>query len=491
MLIDTSQKQNILVVSYADESGSIAIEEFDIRSINGIGPYDYEICDESDADVEPVLRHFKNNLPIRKKPHWKLDFDELREFITTVIPKETSDKIFKFKVPDMYMVDIEIDILDGEIFPDPHKAEYPIDSIQITSPDLRTVTLTCNKRCFQDNDQIQHIENLINEHYAHVDYVWEKCDRLLYSHIVFDTEKEMLEFFWKTVNEKLHSVSFWNGERFDVPYLWNRCPKLGVDIGMGSPTGEISDFQHWPKHRYVFDYMQIVSKWAFDLAPMLSVGLDYITNKIYGVGKVQYTGSYKDLFNGDINHFMLYGAVDTINMQLIHLKKKYTVAKDALVFYTKTSLFDANKVTAQVHALIWDELYAKGQINAEPFVKKEKTHYEGGYVKTPTRKFAMFPVCEDFSALYPRIMQSHNMSFENHIGKIRSPEHGSELEAKGYYVSVNGNYYDNDKDYTLRIVETKLLKERYDYKELQMQAYLKALPPIEEEMKKRGMAIPY
>jgi DNA polymerase elongation subunit (family B) len=490
MLIDTSQKGNILAVSYANPHGSISIKEFDIKQTNGYGSYDYQICDEDDPDKEQGLRHFKDNQSIKKVPTWRLDFDELREFLLVSIPEEDRNDIFAFKVPDMYMCDIEIATGKDDVFPDPALAAKPIDSIQITSPDFRTVTLSCNPRVMQDNAQIYEIEELINQHYSAVDYVWEKTDRLQYAHIKFDTEKEMLEFFWKMVNEKLHSVSFWNGDRFDIPYLWNRCPKLGVDMAMGSPTGEISSFNNWPKHRYVNDYMLITEKYgAWDLFPMTSVGLDWVTNRIFGVGKVSYKGSYYDLYSGPINTFMLYGAVDTINMQLIHQRKKYSMGKEALVFYTRTSMFDSNKVTAQVHALIWDELYKKGQINAEPYTKKDKKPFPGGYVKTPARKYALYSVCVDFSALYPRIMQSHNMSFENYRGFVKDKAHADELTKQGYYVSVNGTYYDNDKDYTLKTVETKLLEERYDYKNLQMDVFLKVQTSLEKEMKRRGIQI--
>jgi len=491
MLIDVSQKGNILTVSYADTEGSIQIEEFDIKAVNGYGAYDYQLCEPDDPEVEPNLRHFMGNKPIKKVPSWRLDFDELREFLLHSIPKEIHEKIFAFKSPDLYMVDIEIATGKGDLFPSPQLAEKPIDSIQITSPDFRTVTLSCNDRVLQDDAQILRIEDAINEHYKDVEFLWSKVDRLKYAHIRFDTEKDMLEFFWKMVNEKLHAVSFWNGARFDVPYLWNRCPKLGVDMAMGSPTGEISTFNTWPKHRYVNDYMAIVEKWAeWDLFPMTSTGLDWVTNRIFGIGKVKYTGGYYDLYSGPIERFMLYGAVDTINMQLIHQRKKYSMGKESLTFYTKTSMFDSNKVTAQVHAVIFDELYKNGLINAVPHEKKEKKKFEGGYVKTPVRKYSMFPVCVDFSALYPRIMQSHNMSFENYMGKVKDKAHSEQLLKDGYYVSVNGNYYKNDKDYTLRTVETKLLGERYDYKNLQMKVFIDVQTPLEQELKRRGLQIP-
>jgi DNA polymerase elongation subunit (family B) len=489
MLVDLSQKGNNLTVSYTNETGSIDLHTFDINATNGYGVFDHVICDESDPDKEPNLRHYKDNLPIKKVPSWRLDFDEMRQFLLTQTPEDIREKMYAFNVLDMFMADIEIDIEDGEVFPDPQKAAYPIDSIQITSPELKTVILSTNSRVEQDRKQMKKIEKQINDHYKDIPAVWELVDHLDYAHIKFDTEVELLEYWWKMVLEKLHSVAFWNGEFFDVPYLNNRCDKLGVDMGLGSPTGEVSHMQNWPKHRYVFDYMQIVQKWAHDIFPLPSVGLDAVTNRIFDIGKVQYEGSYVDLYNGPIDTFMVYGAVDTINMQLIHKVKNYTAAKDSLVYYTKTSLVDSTMLTAQIHALCWDELWADGKINAIPFEKQVKKHYKGAYVKEPLRKFAMFPVGVDFSALYPRIMQSFNMSFENYVGKVKDDAHKKQLESEGYYVSVNNNYYKNDKDYTLRKIENKLLDERYAYKDLMMNMYLKAMGPIEKELKRRNLTV--
>lgn len=143
-----------------------------------------------------------------------------------------------------------------------------------------------------------------------------------------------------------------------------------------------------------------------------------------------------------------------------------------------------------VHSLIWDELYAENKINAIPYVKQEKKKYEGGYVKDPARKFCMFPVCIDFSALYPRVMQSFNFSFENLIGQVRGKDEAKEYIEKGYVVSVNGNIYKNDRDYTLRRLESKLLDERYAYKDLQQEVFLNIIPIVENEIIKRGLSVP-
>ena len=161
MLIDHSQEGNILTVSYSDESGEIKLHKFDIQATNGIGCYDYEICDEEDPDKEPILRHFRDNLSIKKIPARKFDFDERREFLLKQVPEELSKSIFSIHAPTMYMVDIEIDTGDGDVFPDPHQAEFKIDSIQICSPDLKILTLTRHLKAKQDPMQIRLVEKMI------------------------------------------------------------------------------------------------------------------------------------------------------------------------------------------------------------------------------------------------------------------------------------------------------------------------------------------
>lgn len=101
----------------------------------------------------------------------------------------------------------------------------------------------------------------------------------------------------------------------------------------------------------------------------------------------------------------------------------------------------------------------------------------------------MFAVCEDFSALYPRIIQSYNISFDNLIGVAKNEEEKQRYIKEGYFVSVNNNVYKNDKPYTLKRLQTKLLSGRYDYKDLQFEVYLNIIPILDEELKRRNITI--
>ena len=486
MIIDIAQKHDLVEVSYTNTSGEVSLKQFKVSSINGRGFYDYVICEQDDPDRVNNLVHYMNSESIKKIPTKKFDFDELREFLLKHISDEDRNEIFALNSPKIYMCDIEINTSEGDVFPNPSKAEFPIDSIQITGPNYHTLVLTCNNRVIDTQDEMHIVEDMINDHYKDVQYVWTKVNRLKYAHIKFDDEAEMLQYYWKLVREKLHAVSFWNGDGFDVPYLWNRCKHLGVNMGLGSPTNEISEFNTWPKHRYVFDYMKLVQGNASDI-DRTSFALGHCATEIVGIGKIDKQGSYKDLYNGDIRRFLTYGAVDTISMQFIHAVKNYTSSRESLVYYCHASLFDVEHVTALVHCLIWDELYAEGKINAIPHKKVDKVPYGGGYVKEPVQKFVQWLALEDFSALYPRVMQSYNISFENYMGKVKNDEEKQKLINEGYMITVNNHIYKNDKPYTLKKIETKLLSARYEYKNMQQEVYLVAMSKIDEELKRRGL----
>lgn len=494
MLINVQQHDANVTVSYV-ENNLIETKTYPVSEYNGIGPYNYRIARyDTDPDIVPDLVHFKDNKKIKKVQSYEFEFDTLREFLTTVIPEEDRKKIFTMEMPGKYTCDIEINVGDGEIFPAPELAAMPIDSIQITAPNLNTVTITCNPRVKaagtpEGDKQIREIEDWINRHYEGVPFVQTICDRIKYSHVVYSSEKEMLEAWWHLVLTRLHHVGFWNGRGFDQPYLWNRCKKLGISVAAGSPTDEASEREMWPRHRFCVDDMQIVADFSYDLGTKQSLSLNYIAERVIGKGKgkIQYDGTFGELYNGDIIRYMTYGAVDTISQQLIELMRRYSAGQEALAYYTKVPMLKVGFTTALVHAVIWDELYRNGQINAEQYQKKEKHPYGGGYVKQPTRKFCMYPVGVDFSALYPRTIQTCNISFENYEGKVRDKKHEAELIRQGHFVSVEGNYYRNDKTYCLKAVQDKFLTERYLYKDLQFAVWQQVMPKLEDELRRRNI----
>jgi DNA polymerase elongation subunit (family B) len=191
-------------------------------------------------------------------PTKKFDVEELREFLTKLIPEEDRAELFAFRSPNAYMCDIELDLsnLEDEIFPDPYIAAFPICTIQLTAPNLSTLTLTTDKHRYNPEESDSYVADLINDYFKDCKPVHNITDRIQFKTICFDSEADMLRFFMSKVFERLHFIFFWNGDKFDVPYISNRLAKHNIDMSLYSPTGQISHRQGveipwWPKHRFI------------------------------------------------------------------------------------------------------------------------------------------------------------------------------------------------------------------------------------------------
>lgn len=493
MLIDIEQHKNGVAVSYVNKDGQIGTKNFNVAEYtDNFGFYDHEICDKSDPDVLPDMTHYDGR-PIKKTHKFRFDVEELREFLNVKIPESDREELHAFRSMNAFAVDIEINLSgqEDEIFPDPEVAEYPICTIQITAPNFDTITLTTDKDRIAPSTDDPIIEDMINDYFKdHMQYI---KTRIVYKTIILENEADLLNFFFKKVREYLHFTIWWNCDGFDIPYINNRSKLLGIDRTVASPTKTMKrDFKGedwWPRHRLAEDYMKVVGDYSFDIWPKLSMSLDWISKYIFKIGKVPYDGTFRDMYMGDYKKFLFYGAVDTVLLQMIHQVKNYMNAIEASAYYCKIPLKDTWKQTKLCHALIWDDLYESNMINAEPFVKKVKTSYEGGWVKVPTHKFVEYPICDDFSALYPRLMISHNMSFESFEGRAKDKAEAIQAIKDGKYVSVDGNIYKNDKDYTIRRVEDKLQTARDVYKHMAHELTQTILVNVEDEMKKRGLEL--
>ncbi len=491
MIIDISQDKQSVIVSYVNESGSISLKRFNVNDICG-GFYIYEPCSPEDPEKVPHLKGYMKDEPVKRVPAKQFNDISLRDFLTNIIPKADQDELFVFRVPTVYTTDIEIDLAsdDAEAFPKPELALFPICTIQITAPNLNTIILTKDRHRIKDqNAEELQVQAKILDHFKNVDACKGKEMRIKY--IVFDSERELLLYWFKVILESIHFTVWYNSWNFDLPYIENRCKKLGIDPSIGSPTGEYKKNKMYPKHRYTQDFMDLVVKYGWDLKlssrTLHNVGMR-VTNG--AAGKVKYEGSFKEMYIGDYTFFQFYGAVDTILLQLaMQSRASYLNTVLTQAYFAKIGAYDAWATTKISAAVIFDDLYEDGYINAYPHIRSGKEAYEGGYVKAPIRKFASLPVCFDFASLYPNLYRSTNISFENFHCVAKSAEDAAAWSKKGYFVSVSGNVYRNDRDYTLRKVQSKLMTKRKGYKALEFDIFQNIETAIENEMKLRGLDV--
>ncbi len=489
MLIDVSQTREAVKVSYVNPNGSISIKTFNVNDLCG-GFYTFQVCSETDPDRDHSLKGFRGEEPVRRAYAKRFNDISLRDFLMNKIPAADKEEIFAHRIPTAYTVDIEIDLSDdkAEIFPDPKLALFEICTIQITADNLNTIVLTKDKNRIKPGDE-QVVQKLVKDHFKDCTIPAVKNAEFKIAFIQFDSEKELIQHYLKLVKEHLHFTLWFNSWQFDLPYLYNRMKKLGINPADGSPTGEYKDYIKYPKHRLTQDFMEIVGKHGGDLK-LQNKTLNNVAKKICGVGKVDYKGSFKEMYMGDYNFFQFYGVVDTILLQVIHQHRLvYLNTVLTLAYFSKISVYDAWQTTKISAADIWDELYESGSINPYVNDRRDKKPFEGGYVKAPIRKFAVYPTCFDFNQLYPNLYGSTNISFENFVTNVKTQEEVDIWNKKGYFVATSGNVYKNDKDYAMRRVQMKKKIKRKAYQSLERDIWNNIETVVESEMKKRGLNI--
>ena len=515
MIIDFTQKKEGLDISYVDENNQITVEELILEN----GYYNYVECDEFDPTVIKDFLSFKGS-HIKKESSKYFTHHNINEFINKDIPEiypVQFSKFDKLSEPNPFSVDIETDITDKYGYSTPELVENSIRSISITDKNLQSILFIVKNPehpIFNalDNGYIQSIiQESLKQHYVSFDYD--------FNIRVFDTEIEMLQVFIECMNKHFHLLIGWNFLGFDWQYIYNRCIKLNIDVKKASPSRRLSQKKlkindsttidlKIPTHRIIVDYM-LLFKESLIYNNLGSYSLDNIAETVLKLNKVTYDGNLRTLYDQDYLRFVAYAFMDTILVMLIHKATNLLTVDFFQSYYTGVPYLKLSQNSIS-EALVYQELRSENKF----LLETEKTNlisrpYQGGYVKTKTKKIVESVIGEDFKALYPNGMIAMGLSPEAKIDEIKMAGEFklnkdkqiwfstgyplNEIENKkwlkykkqGFGLSPMGRIYDMSKDFLYTRIEKKLLGQRGIFQGHMLDIYLKVIPKIEEEIKKR------
>lgn len=488
MILDRTwnKKEQKLVISYIDKLGN---RQFYQKYLHHIKSYEYNPKGDLETwDGKKCSKIYKDTLDY--KPN---DF-ELLEYMYE-LPEDLRQSLHAQYFPKIYSFDIETEISNE--FPDPTIAAQKVTAISLVGPDLSCIVYGLHdlneqqialfkKRYLDWLSENEFATNLIKQH------GWKP--KVLYQY--FPTEEKMLEHFWTIIIPKIACLAGWNSYGFDLQYLVNRIIRLfGRNtaynmIRKSSPTSEIRHYTHedmggnrisipGPCHSIILDYMEIVKKYDYILRPYESYSLDWVGSHAVNAHKIKYSGTLQDLYERDPEWYYFYNAVDSLITELIHYKLKAIESPCAVSSVTLVSLLDSFGQVALGTANVFEEFYSQGKKVVWDYdaIERTKVPYEGAFCGCVPGRYE-FTVCDDFASLYPSQVRTCNFSFENLVeNKIGPDSFGrytimkwSEQELEqfrkdpNYFVTVMGNVYKNDKDYTFRIVQAKLKANRDKYK---------------------------
>lgn len=290
-------------------------------------------------------------------------------------------------------------------------------------------------------------------------------------------EKSLIKKFLKLWKELDPTICVhYNGDFFDIPYLYYRIRKVLPDfVHYLSPIGKIDENISRTECPIkigginCLDFLSLYKKYVPKEEP--SYKLDFIGKKHVGLGKIEYSGNLNTLFKNDPDTFIEYNIRDVVIIEELEKKLKYialtvlishlchvpyetiyfnsVLNEGAILTYLKRKgiispnkptntnpelkqlfvgdivnevvrcpviegeIISINKKTATIRTL------SNKIVERDLNTIKRKDPFAGGYLLDPVPGLYYDLIDLDFTSLYPSIIKSLNLGIETLIGRIK------------------------------------------------------------------------
>lgn len=451
-----------LRISYIDKTGEISFLS------TTLSPYEMFTWDYARSrDVPDSKFRSWDNKPVTRiglKPGDDLPDTRLQEIIYKLWKQdENFSGVFELNMPHIAYCDIEVEVgEDG--FPTAQEAKNPINTVAwVDGADV-----TVLGRAKLTDNMIKSIQERIDKHCKKFK------TRYVFRYEYYESEVDLLLNLTNNYIIPIAALTGWNFLRYDWLYICNRCKNLGIDIRNISPTGEWTTYSllklynkkgksekvSVPKHKLLFDYMEVYQKWDTSIYPHESLKLDDVGEASVGVKKVAHSMGFNEMWKNCPEDYVFYNAVDSILVREIDLK-----LKTASTFFALANLIKAEALVAfsPVRSLqIIQVGYEFDDDKVFPNIKKEekeKEPYEGAFVYDPIPGAYRNVLALDFASLYPTTMRQFNISPETFVEKNKDrPRRPNEIRTS------SGAIYNKDKQGILPKMLTDVYAQRKKYK---------------------------
>lgn len=484
MLVDYEYKNRNLILSIIDKNGNIKLKyypwsptKFITTSSDDHERHGKYVTWKGDC-VKEIYTKYPNKYSIY-------------DFIDK-LPAEDQKQIYDYNEPNIYFIDIENEILDKK--PQPHLAESKVLSISIISKN-KALVIGIDPLSKKEERSIQ-ID--INNQYGKIfDREWE------FKYVQYKNEYELLLNFFKNFVPKMAVMTGWNFKHYDWVFLVKRARILGIDPSLSSFTAKLMEenqndprnYCELPAHRIIIDYMEIFKKWDTSIKVKESMALDFVSEKVLKVKKVNYEGNLKILYEQDFKKFIFYNAVDSILVQMIHEKSKLADILYGIATLSRTTVTKALSTLSITEGILRKKLREQKNIvlvkNENYGSDNEDSAVKGGWVKEPIRGMATWTSCYDFSSLYPTTIRQFNISADSYKGqKIKGKDaalfngHQLELDVDDI-ITKNGAVFKNEIGVVNQVMgeiyaDRKAYKKKMMVKNIELNKLIRELEELED-----------
>jgi DNA polymerase elongation subunit (family B) len=486
MLVDYEYKNGNLICSYINESGNIKLKYFPFQS-----PKKFIITNESDPDKHGKYVTWDGKSVKEVYTKWPNKYS-IYNYLDD-LPEDDKKLLFDYNEPNIWFIDIENEILNEK--PKPHLANSRVLSISIVNKD-KALVIGLDDLSKKDQTSIQ---NDINEKYGKLfNKQWE------FKYIKYNNEFDLLYNFFNKIVPNMAVITGWNVKHYDWVFLVNRARNIGIDPCVSSITGkltkerpkDLNNYFEAPAHKVIIDYMEIFDKWDTSIKVKESNALDFVSEKVLGIKKVNYEGNLKILYETDFKKFIYYNVIDSILVQLIHEKTKLSNILYSIAVLSKITINSALSTLAITEGFLRTDLKNLKNIVLvkNDLADNEGGGVKGGWVKEPVRGMAEWTVCFDFSSLYPTTMRQFNISADSYKGqKVKDKNYAL---FNGYQIVVepndiitkNGSVFRREEGVVTKKI-SDIFKDRKRYKNMMMAKHieLENLKKEYEELEKQIM----
>jgi DNA polymerase elongation subunit (family B) len=444
-------------------------------------PTKYVVCSDDDRDKDGQYVTWDGKAV--KKVYTRFpDRYSVYDFIDS-LPKEEQEIVMKYVEPEIFFVDIENEILDKK--PQPQLAESAIQSISIVNKNKVMVMGLDALSAEQEKSIREDINNYFVKFNADYDFKF----------VRYKSEYEMLLNFFEKFVPKMPIITGWNFTEYDWVFLVNRARKIGVDPTAASPTRVLrppfkrdnksgkkrESFCELPGHRIIVDYQELYEKWNSIIKVKEASSLDFVSDGILGVKKINYEGTLKTLASTDYKKFIFYNAVDSILVQKIHDTTKWVDILYGIATLSRIKILDAYSTLPVTEGILRRKLKEEKNVILcklekslpDTVIESLEKAVKGGWVKDTIKGMAMWTACYDFASLYPTCMRMFNISADSYKG-VLSPNkefavfngHRVELEPTDIKL-LNDTVFKNETGIVNQVM-TDVYGDRKKYKDFMM-----------------------
>ena len=257
------------------------------------------------------------------------------------------------------------------------------------------------------------------------------------------TEKELLEETFRIIGSYPIVITY-NGDDFDLPYLYARSQDPAIDPGMGVAIAKqdvpiIMKRESFVKRGIQAEPVQIKNGIHIDLFRTFQnrsvqiyafshkyseYTLNAISEALLNDTKYEFEGDISELSTDKLAMYCLKDADLTFRLTSFNdnllMKLLIVISRIGRMSIDDIARFGVNQWIRGMmyyehrhqNALIprRDELQAKGTASTTAIIKEKK--YRGGLVVEPTLGIHFNVIVVDFASLYPSIIKVHNLSYE-------------------------------------------------------------------------------